>query len=689
MKSQDIAIVGILLAVGAIARFAANIIPGPIVPNFVIVFYCLAIMLVVPRFTEAIGIGLIGGIVSALISHSLFPPANLISEIFGAVTCILVFLALKERIRIAPAISTLLATFASGISFLLIVVVMVMIAPDLFSESAINKVFSAGSIMAFLSVMLVTIVIPTAILNTLIAQLLYLPAAKVLSKGKEQKKNDTKITPDEIDETGDSIGSNESMFLAASYGYTYPGSTKPALHDITLSINKGELILITGPTAAGKTTLCMALSGVLKHETDGKSFGHLSFKKRPVGSYNGIAELSKHIAMVFDDADSQLIFTSVTEEIASGTGSKFLDESEIEKRVSTVLSLCGISNLSERQPNMLSGGQKQRVAIAAALAMDTDVIILDEPTSELDVKATEKIISILKGLRDNGKTVIVVDHSIEGYRGVADRVYELKEGKILKSGDFEAIYPEPQGTLCALYDESDLKTYVPEKGIEPVISVKEVTKNYGDVKALGGVNFDIFPGEFVALLGENGSGKTTLVKHFNGLIRPDSGTIKIGPYEVSSATTIDLVKQAGLVFQNPDTMLFADTAREEISFGLINTGKTDNEETIREVLDMVGLSGREEAYPRHFSRGERQRLAVAAIIAMKPSIIILDEPTTGLDEEESDHVMKLMKKLQKQGHTIIMVTHNMRIAKEYSDRIIAMADGRLTGDYVIDHGVQA
>ncbi len=186
MKSQDIAIVGILLAVGAIARFAANIIPGPIVPNFVIVFYCLAIMLVLPRITEVIGIGIVGGIVSALISHSIFPPANLISEPIGAIACILVFTAMKDRFKFAPSVSTLIATFASGISFLFIVVTMVMVAPDLFSQGALDKVFSKGSVLAFFTVMFTTIVIPTAVLNTIVAQILYLPAARVLSRGRKQ-----------------------------------------------------------------------------------------------------------------------------------------------------------------------------------------------------------------------------------------------------------------------------------------------------------------------------------------------------------------------------------------------------------------------------------------------------------------------------------------------------------------------
>jgi energy-coupling factor transport system ATP-binding protein len=348
------------------------------------------------------------------------------------------------------------------------------------------------------------------------------------------------------------------------------------------------------------------------------------------------------------------------------------------------MELCEISHLQERPPYALSGGQKQRVAIAAALAMDTEVLILDEPTSELDVRATTKIISILKGLKAQGKTVIVVDHSLEGYRGVADRVFELENGRISRQGTFDELFPQTQGTLKALYEEPDLVPYTPPDAC-PIIRTENVSHSYGSVSALNGVNIAIYPGEFVALLGENGSGKTTLVKHLNGLLRPDTGTIQVLHLDATCEPIMTLVRHTGLVFQNPDTMLFADTVHEEIQFGLDNIGVSDPGKKIQEVLSLVRLEGQEDTYPRHLSRGERQRLAVSCILAMEPEIIILDEPTTGLDETESDRMMKLMKSLQQKGHTIIMVTHNMRIAEEYADRIIAMESGKVAGDFHIEH----
>ncbi len=472
------------------------------------------------------------------------------------------------------------------------------------------------------------------------------------------------------------------MILATSLSYTYPMTHAPALQDITLSIGKGELILITGPTAAGKTTLCLALAGILHHELGGTLTGHLSFQGRPIAEYDGMSELNQHISMVFDDADAQLIFTSVEEEIASGLETRLSSIAERKERIIEVMQLCEISHLRERAPYALSGGQKQRVAIAAALAMNTGILILDEPTSELDVRATGRIIGILEELKAEGKTVIVVDHSLEGYRGVADRVYDLRDGRIFRQGTFNELYPEIQGSLKALYDEPDLTPYT-HPDAEPIIRIKDVSRKYGDVPALNGVTIAIYPGEFVALLGENGSGKTTLVKHLNGLLRPDIGEVRVLNLDATTEQIMTLVRHTGLVFQNPDTMLFADTVEEEIRFGLDNINAPDPDIRIHDVLSMVRLTGQEQTYPRHLSRGERQRLAVSCILAMEPEIIVLDEPTTGLDDKESDRMMNLMKSLQTQGHTIIMVTHNMRIAEEYADRIIAMEDGRVTGDYSI------
>jgi energy-coupling factor transport system ATP-binding protein len=488
------------------------------------------------------------------------------------------------------------------------------------------------------------------------------------------------------------------MIELKDFSYTYGVAEEPSLKNINLEIRNGELLLVTGHSAAGKTTLALAMAGILNHEIGGKIDGEILFKNRNIRDFKGMKELSRQIGMVFDDAESQLIFTSVEEEILSGLENRGHSEKEIMRRLEEVLELCEISHLRKRAPHTLSGGQKQKVALAATLALDTEVLILDEATAELDSKAVKRIFSILKQLKKAGKTIIIIDHNIEDFLGIGDRVVLLEKGRIkaIKSpADFEAsspvsgpsICPEfarqvPDATCEAICDKKELKPSLLKS--QPIIAVKKLTQRYGEVLALDCIDLEIYPGELVAILGENGSGKTTLVKHFNGLLRPYSGNLTVKGLDASKTPVNELVKHTGLVFQNPDNMLFEDTVEAEIAFGLNNIGVTGSEaaEAITRSLELVNLSEKQKVFPRQLSRGERQRLAVACVIAMKPELIILDEPTTGLDAEESERMMRLMRKLQQEGHTIVMVTHNLQLVKDHVERAIRMETGKIVEDRI-------
>ncbi|AKB32231.1 Duplicated ATPase component of energizing module of predicted tryptophan ECF transporter [Methanosarcina siciliae HI350] len=477
------------------------------------------------------------------------------------------------------------------------------------------------------------------------------------------------------------------MIELRNFSYTYGTATIPALKNIDLEVRKGELLLVTGHSAAGKTTLAFAMAGILHHEIGGKIEGNISFQNRDVKEFDGIKELSRHIGVVFDDAESQLIFTTVEEEILSGLENRGHPEKEMVRRSKEAMDFCEISHLKNRAPHMLSGGQKQKVALAATLALDTEVLILDEATAELDSQAVRKVFSVLKRLKEAGKTIVIIDHNIEDFLEIGDRVVLLEKGEIktIKSpSDFTA--KSSDLTSTNLTSTSALPTGSPlsRKAEQPIISVKNLTQRYGEVPALEGIDLDIYPGELVAILGENGSGKTTLVKHFNGLLRPYSGKVTVKGLETSTALINELVKHTGLVFQNPDNMLFEDTVEAEINFGLNNIGRKGSEaaEAILRALELVNLSDKQKVFPRHLSRGERQRLAVACVIAMKPELIVLDEPTTGLDAEESDRMMQLMRKLQQEGHTIVMVTHNLQIVRDHVERVIRMESGKIVEDSV-------
>ena len=675
MKSRDIAIVGILLAIGAILRYISNVVPGAIVANPIIALYCLAIILIAPKARDALGVGIVAGILSALISHSIFPPANLVSEPLGALVCLFVYMFLKEKVPLAPGISTFIATLVSGFAFLLISLAVII-------AGVIAKPFDSFTI-GFFILTLSPIIILTAVANSVITQVLSIPSFKIMMRGAgsvldEPKKEN--VAPLEIKEQPIMDASSPAISFDR-FSYTYPSGENPALSDITLEIKKGECILVNGTTGAGKTTFCLAAAGIISHEYEGRRKGHIRIFGRDVSDYKDMGDIGRRIGVVFDDADAQLIFTTVEEEVLSGLENRGLSSVDVKERLERIMKITDIKKLRYRAPHTLSGGQKQRVSLAATLASGTECLILDEATAELDTSATSVIISVLKRLKEEeNKTIIVVEQKPREMEAIADRVVLIDSGKItsvLSAQEYFSCYKEEDERHVG--DDLSCETPV---GAEPVIAIKNLVHDYGEHKGLDDVSLTIMPGELIAIIGENGSGKTTLSKHLNGLLKPTSGEVIVCGLNTKDSTVTELARHSGLVFQNPDTMLFEDTVEKEILFGLNNVGKgTGNDsEYIAEILDEVGLYGRAQTFPRSMSRGERQRLAIACVIAMKPEIIILDEPTTGLDFVESKRIMSILEKLSSQGHTVIMVSHDMKIVKNHARRIITMAEGKITSD---------
>ncbi|WP_440950470.1 ABC transporter ATP-binding protein [Methanosphaerula subterraneus] len=479
------------------------------------------------------------------------------------------------------------------------------------------------------------------------------------------------------------------MISLSHYSYTYPGKSTPALHDLSFSVRNGEVVIVTGPTGAGKTTLTLAASGILHHDYGGKATGQVAILGRDVASFAGVEELGRHIGIVFDDADAQLIFTTVEEEIASGLENLDLPREELLRRMEHVLAITKTEELRDRAPYTLSGGQKQRVAIAATLALGTDILILDEPTSELDEEGSQMLFRILSDLKHEGKTVLLVEHKLDALITLADRMVFLDEGTIVAEGSPEDLLQDEKIRKVLHRDHQIVEESTwcrqPETPVglntgPPVIEIHGLVHRYGQFEALKGIDLSIREGSFVALIGDNGSGKTSLIKHLNGLLRPTEGTIMINGRDTASQQITELARSVGLVFQNPDTMLFEESVEREVAFGLKNLGVLDIDQRITAVLDQVGLGGARTVYPRSLSRGERQRLAVACIVAMQPAVIVLDEPTTGLDARESTRVMEIAQALQRQGHTIVMVTHNMQIVQDYADRIILLEKGAIIAD---------
>ena len=475
------------------------------------------------------------------------------------------------------------------------------------------------------------------------------------------------------------------MIELEQYSYAYPSRTERALENVSLRVNRGEIVLVTGPTGAGKTTLCLAAAGVLHHDYGGASSGRITLMGRDVAEYDGLAEIGRHVGVVFDDPDAQLIFTTVEEEIASGLEGLPLPRGELLARMERILEVTATADLRDRAPHTLSGGQKQRVAIAATLALGTGILILDEPTSELDDEGTQRLFRILQQLKAEGTTVLIVEHKLDALFALADRMIFLEGGRVLADGAPEELLRDERvrAVLHAGPPARALRSggchRVPTAA-PPIIRIDRLVHAYNGVEALRGLDLAIRPGEFVAVIGDNGSGKTTLIKHLVGLLKPTGGSVTVKGTDTRNAGIHELARSVGLVFQNPDTMLFEETVEREVAFGPSNLGYLDVADRVTRALDEVGLAAQRHTYPRSLSRGERQRLAIACVIATAPDVIVLDEPTTGLDAVESARVMALASRLRDEGKTIVMVTHNMRIVEDFADRVVLLERGVLTAD---------
>ncbi len=641
MKSRDIALFGILLAAGAIAGYISLFVPGAIVANLTIAFYCLAIILVVPKFKEALGIGVVAGIICAVFSHSIFPLGNLISEPIGAVVCLAVYKLVKDHTRLAPAISTAVATMASGFTFITVTCFVMFFTTET----------TVAPILAF-AIALIPIVMSAMVVNVIIAQIIAMPATSVMQKTKTVIKTiHTEAAP------SDSVALDKLTF-------TYQAADTPALDNVSLKINPGEFVVVNGHSGAGKTTLARAISGILAHAYGGTVVGNVSLYGKYADEYKDVTELSAKVGMVFDDADAQLIFTTVEEEILTGLETRDLPEAEVRRKLDEIYKVTCTGHLTDRAPHNLSGGQKQRVAMAAALSRETPLLVLDEATSELDKNARRQVYTLLKSMTAKGHTIVLIEHMIDETIGYATRMITMNDGRIVYDG-----VPKPEDTNYPALEKT-APTH------EVVLEATHVTHKFPEVLALDDVSVSFFKGEIAAILGENGSGKTTLVKHLSGLLRPDAGSVLLKGEDIACRSTPEISKHVGLVFQNPDTMLFENTCEKEIQFGLKNIGKPEASPAVS--LAAVGLGSKAGMNPRHLSRGERQKLALACVIATGQEIVIMDEPMTGLDPRESYEIMRVLIGMRNEGKTILMVTHDPVLAGRYADRIIEMEAGKIT-----------
>jgi energy-coupling factor transport system ATP-binding protein len=515
---------------------------------------------------------------------------------------------------------------------------------------------------------------------------------------------------------------SEPAVSVRNLGYRYRGQEKPALDGVSLEVAEGEFVVVMGPSGAGKSTLCASLNGLVPHFFRGRMEGDVYVRGRSTRE-GKVGEFAGQVGLVFQDFEAQLFSTNVALEVAFGPENFAVERTEMVRRVQEVLGQVRLEGFEGRQPATLSGGQKQRLAIASVLAMEPRILCLDEPTTDLDPVGKLGIFEIAAELKERDDvTLIVVEHETEETLD-ADRIVILKDGKIvadrpardvLRDVDLleECSVMPPQ--VARFFKERGMPQselpLTPEEGAkevrqrgwwvsgrrhrklvegdeardegygEPLVEVRGLAHRYPNgVVALEGVDLAVRRGEFLAVLGQNGSGKTTLVKHFNGLLTPTEGSVRVGGEETGELGIRRLGERVGYVFQNPDHQIFSDTVADEVAFGPKIRGLDEDEvrERVSEALRAVGLEGRGGEDPFGMTKGERQRVAVASVLAVRPEVLILDEPTTGLDYTEQRGMMELVKRLNEAGSTIVVVTHTMWVVAEYAHRAAVIQDGRV------------
>jgi energy-coupling factor transporter ATP-binding protein EcfA2 len=502
---------------------------------------------------------------------------------------------------------------------------------------------------------------------------------------------------------------SEPFIQVQGLSYKPMGVDHFILKDINLDIYPGDFALLLGPPGCGKSMLTRCLNGIIPHLDEGELQGEVVVEGKNTRT-SKIYEFATKIGMVFQNPDDQIVSLKVLDEVAWGVENLGLEHDEIKQRVFKFMDLLAISHLKDRLTFAISGGQKQKVSIASNLAMLQDVLVLDDPTTDLDPVCKMEVVQALRQLhQEMGKTLIVIEHDLSDLIEMANRMIIMEDGRVAHDGSPEELVTEHYDDLvrlgvnihqaCPAHKEDAfavLNNFVQDHRLPPaearkqehdkgeaVISVRDLEFAYqANMPILKGINFDIYQGEFVAIVGANGSGKSTLVNNFTGLLVPDKGQIIINGHDTRKVKVSDLTQDIGYVFQNPDHQLFSNTVADEVGFSLKlrDVPPDEIEKRVTETLKFVQLDQFTQRHPYSLSRGQRQKLAVATALIHQPSVILLDEPTTGQDRHSLSGLLALMTRLNRQGNTTIMITHDMDIVAAYATRVLVMVDGQIMMD---------
>ncbi|MET3696206.1 energy-coupling factor transport system ATP-binding protein [Bacillus oleivorans] len=488
------------------------------------------------------------------------------------------------------------------------------------------------------------------------------------------------------------------------------------LIDISLKVNQGERVLLLGPSGSGKSTLTFCLNGLYPKDLDGTLSGKMFIKEKEVSAYRP-GEISQEIGVVFQDPESQFCMLTVEDEIAFGLENIGVDPQQMDRRIEKALQSVGMMSYRYEMISTLSGGWKQKLALACVIALEPTVMILDEPTANLDPIASREFVRTIEALQNElNFTLMVIEHQLDQWMPIIDRCLILnREGSLIFDGKpaegFNQHYAFLKNEGIWLPRAFELGLQWKQKGIfvnsvtplvvndlldhvfvsrvdfppsqikrehnEPILTARNISVLSAEKVILKDMTLDLYKGEVLAIVGPNGAGKTTLSQVLASIKKADIGEVWLKGKPVQSYREDHIRQIIGYVFQNPEHQFITDTVCNEIAFGLKmqRLDQEQIEDKVRDIIDVCQLQGLENAHPFSLSQGQKRRLSVATMIVDEQQILILDEPTFGQDAKSTEELMNLLLSRNQKGCSIMMITHDVDLVHQYAHRVIALKDG--------------
>ncbi|MCC6703751.1 MAG: ATP-binding cassette domain-containing protein [Thermomicrobiales bacterium] len=502
------------------------------------------------------------------------------------------------------------------------------------------------------------------------------------------------------------ITTRSSGVTMTDVSFRYPGRSDLTLDRVSWRIEPGDFIVVTGPSGGGKSTLLRCLNGLVPHFSGGQFGGEVSVFGIDTRDH-GPRHLSSRVGFVFQDPEAQAVTRIVEDDVAFGLEQAGLPRYEMRKRIEEVLDLLGIAELRARDITTLSGGERQRVAIAGAMARRPELLVLDEPTSQLDPWGADEVLTALHRLNDDlGLAIVLAEHRLDRVASSADTIRIVAgDGSMIDRPPAEAlallpVRNQPPLTRFALQaglgripltiKEARRQTgSLPEPAIsfeprhsagEPIATLDGVTVVRGRTTVLNDIDLDFRSGQITAIMGRNGAGKSTLIRTTLGMLPCERGGVTVAEKPVAAGKMGELAGIAGYLPQDPARLLFAETVMQELEASIKHLPPGSQRLDPRHLLDELDLGHLAEEHPRDISVGERERVALAAVLISAPRLLMLDEPTRGMDGVRKHRLMRILELARERGTAIVMATHDVELVAEWADRVILLADGAVIAD---------